>query len=123
VAAWKNANPQSMEEMELNGSYAQPDMHAKVGETHRIRLINIAPAGDVKVCVLKGDKPVQMKFIAKDGTDLPVQQQRLMKESEFFGVGETADFAFKPLSAGTYTLQFVMVEGLFFWSQKWIVKN
>lgn len=64
-----------------------------------------------------------IKFIAKDGTDLPPKQQTFLKESQYFGVGETGDFEFKPVKPGTYSLQFIIVEGLFFWTQKWIVKD
>jgi hypothetical protein len=41
----------------------------------------------------------------------------------FFGVGETADFEFKPLKAGIYYLQVVLIEGQYFWTQKWVVKD
>jgi hypothetical protein len=66
--------------------------------------------------------PSPMKFIAKDGTDFPLIQQTYLKESAFFGVGETADFEFKPMKAGIYNLKVIIVEGQFFWTQKWVVK-
>ena len=121
VVGWKNTSPTSMQDVELNGSFEQPTITIKVGETHRIRFMHIAPAGDVKISMLKDSTPVLIRFIAKDGTDLPAQQRTFLKESQFFGVGETADFEFKPLKPGNYTLQFIIVDGLFFWTQKWIV--
>ena len=123
VVGWKNTNPLSMKDLELNGSFEQPTLNARVGETHRLRLMHIAPAGTVKISMLKDSTPVMIKFIAKDGTDLPTQQQTLLKESQFFGVGETGDFEFKPLKTGTYTLQFIIEDGLYFWTQKWIVTD
>jgi len=107
----------------LNGSFEQSTLYAHLGETHRLRLIHIAPAGDVKICMLKDRTPVLIKFIAKDGNDLPPKQQKFLKESQNFGVGETADFEFKPLKAGIYNLQFIYGSGFFTWTQKWLVTD
>jgi hypothetical protein len=72
--------------------------------------------------MMKDSIPVFIKFIAKDGTDLPARQQAMIKESQFFGVGETADFEFKPSEAGVYTLKFIY-GGDFYWTQKWVVTD
>jgi FtsP/CotA-like multicopper oxidase with cupredoxin domain len=122
IVAWKNDNPQKMQELELNGSYEQPVQYAYTGESHRLRLMNIEPAGSIKIRVEKDGKPILIKFIAKDGIDLPAIQQILIKESPFFGVGETADFLFKPKKAGVYNLH-VSIEGEECWNQIWIVKD
>ncbi len=123
IVGWKTTTPNSMEDIELNGRNQQPTQYARTGETHRLRLIHIAPAGAIKIRMQLDSVAVPIKFIAKDGTDLPPIQQTYMKESPFFGVGETADFEFKPLKAGTYDLQVVIVEGLFYWTQKWMVRD
>ena len=122
IVGWKNENPQKLQELELNGSYEQPVQNAYTGEAHRLRLMNIQPAGSVKISVEKDGQPIGIKFIAKDGIDLPAIQQSSLKESQFFGVGETADFKFKPLKAGMYNLH-VIVDGGEYWNQKWIVKD
>ena len=120
VVGWKNSGTG----IELNGSFENPPtQYARTGEPHRLRLIHIAPAGDVKISMLKDSTPVLIKFIAKDGTDLPPLQQIFLKESQNFGVGETGDFEFKPLKAGTYILQFNYGYGYFFWTQKWVVTD
>lgn len=123
IVGWKNTTPQSMQDVELNGSFEQPTQKARVGEMHRLRLIHIAPAGDIKMKMELDSVSVPIKFIAKDGTDLPPLQQTYLKESAYFGVGETADFEFKPLKPGIYNLQVIIVDGLYFWSQKWIVTD
>jgi FtsP/CotA-like multicopper oxidase with cupredoxin domain len=120
LAAWKTPGPGSMQDVELNGNFEQPDQKATVGETHRIRFINIAPAGLIVVKMMKDSVAVPLKFIAKDGNDLPARQQKLVNESQLFGVGETADFEFKPLKPGVYTLKFMYSEQ-FCWNQKWVV--
>ena len=128
IAGWKTVDflaplPTPRKFLELNGSFEQPDQSIRIGETHRLRLIHVAPAGNVKISMLKDSTAVPIKFIAKDGTDFPRQQQRFLKESQNFGVGETGDFEFKPLTAGIYTLHFVYDNGYFTWTQKWIVTD
>lgn len=122
VAGWKTTGPRSMKDVELNGSLEQPIQNAKQGEIHRIRFVNIAPAGEIIVKMIKDSIPVPIKFISKDGTDLPARQQTMRKESQLFGVGETADFEFKPLEAGIYILKFMYNEE-FCWTQKWVVTD
>jgi FtsP/CotA-like multicopper oxidase with cupredoxin domain len=122
VAAWKTTEPRSMQDVELNGSYEQPIQNARLGQAHRIRFINIAPAGEIVVKMMKDSIPVFIKFIAKDGTDLPALQQKMIKESQLLGVGETADFEFKPLKPGIYILKF-MYDEQFCWTQKWVVTD
>ncbi len=105
IMGWENPFPNSRDELELNGTSENPVLQqAVVGETHRIRLMHIAPAGRVSVKMTKNGKPVPIKFIAKDGADLPEHQQILVDESARYGVGETADFTFTPKEPGTYEL-------------------
>ena len=93
IVGWKNPDATSFEEVELNGRMEQPVQHAVVGEAHRIRLIHIAPAGQLSVRMLKGEIPVLLKAVAKDGSELPVNQQIDLEISPILGVGETADFS------------------------------
>jgi len=123
IVGWKTSNISSLEDIVMNGSFQQPTQNARTGETHRLRLINIQPAGDIKIRMIKDSIPFQIKSIAKDGTDFPIAQQAFLKESAFFGVGETADFEFKPLVPGVYELQVVFIEGVYSWTQKWIVTD
>ncbi len=123
IVGWRTSEIKALEDIVLNGRYEQPQQEARVGETHRLRLINIQPAGDIKIRMQKDSLSVPIKFIAKDGTDFPIIQQVFVNESAFFGVGETADFEFKPLKAGIYYLQVVLIEGVYSWTQKWIVTD
>lgn len=123
IVGWKTSQISSMEDIVMNGTTQQPTQNARVGESHRIRLINIQPAGNIKIRMEMDSIPYPIKSIAKDGTDFPLIQQSYLKESAFFGVGETADFEFKPLKAGVYNLKVIVVEGQFLWTQKWVVKD
>lgn len=123
IVGWKNSNAITFEDMVLNGRTEQPPQNARVGETHLLRLINIQPAGVIKIRILKDSVTIPIKSVAKDGTDFPFLQQKLLNESASFGVGETADFEFKPLNAGIYNLEVILGNSLYTWSQKWIVKD
>ncbi len=123
TVGYRTSDIKSFDDVVLNGTSQQPPQNARVGETHRLRLINIQPAGDIKIKMQLDSVPFPIKFVAKDGTDLPAIQQLFLKESPFYGVGETADFEFKPLKAGVYDLQVIIVEGVYFWNQKWIVRD
>lgn len=121
LVGWRNSDPQAMEDVELNGRMEQPERHTVVGETHRIRLINIAPAGAVFVTMQQDGLPVPLHAMAKDGADLPVHQQVEILRSPRYGVGETADFRFAPTAPGTYEL-FIGYMPQFGWTQTWIVE-
>lgn len=121
TVGWHTPNPQGFGDVEMNGLTEQPDIHAVVGATHRIRVINIAPAGNIGVHMMVGDEPVPLLAVAKDGADLPQHQQVPVERSIRYGVGETADFEFTPEEPGTYTLYVGYRGGP--WAQKWIVSE
>ncbi len=123
IVGWKKPDPLTIDELELNGGNKQPIQEIFTGETHRLRLMNIAPAGKVQIKLLKDGKPFKIKFVAKDGNEKPDIQHVNLEESPKFGVGETADFLFKPSTAGTYTLQVKTNVVDEFWQQTWVVKN
>lgn len=104
IVGWKNPDPQSPLDIVLNGRHEQPVKHAVVGETHRIRVIHIAPAGWITAQMLKDETPVLLRAIAKDGADLPPNQRVDVDISMRLGVGEAADYAFTPTDPGTYEL-------------------
>lgn len=118
---WGAPEISSIEEAELNGRFEQPVQEALVGETHRLRLFNIAPAGRVSLRMMKGEMPVPLKYVAKDGADLPPHQQVNIETSPVYGVGETADFEFTPTEAGRYRLEINYPRAG--WSQTWEVRK
>ena len=119
TVGWKIPELQSIYDAELNGRHEQPAMNAVVGETHRLRVINIAPAGQISVHMKNGDAVVKLKLLAKDGADLPARQQVEVEKSPVYGVGETADFGFTPTEPGIYTLEISYPEAG--WTQTWHV--
>jgi hypothetical protein len=83
--------------------------------------MHIAPAGNITVRMQKGDQSLPLKFIAKDGADLPPNQQVDVDVCARFGVGETADFTFTPTESGIYELH--LGYPLRKWVQKWVVTS
>jgi manganese oxidase len=92
-------------EVLLNGSRTPEPMELKLGETYRLRLINISPNLDVTVSLGTAEADLEWRAVAKDGFELPPSQRRLMPARLVFSVGETYDFEFTPQTAGTYRLR------------------
>jgi FtsP/CotA-like multicopper oxidase with cupredoxin domain len=106
MIGWNTPAPTSMDALDINGWKEIPVQKATVGETHKVRVVNIAPAGNVRVSVLKDSTAYPIKFVAKDGATIRESQQKQIEESQRFGVGEAADFHFTPREPGTYKLNF-----------------
>ncbi|MBI1344589.1 MAG: multicopper oxidase domain-containing protein [Terrimonas sp.] len=123
ISSWKNTDPLTIDELEMNGGRYLPETHIRKGESHRLRLMNIGPAGMMYIRILKDGAPVPFTFIAKDGADLPPAQQEIMLKSPSYGVGETADFRFTPQLPGTYTLEIITNVVKDHWVQTWVVRS
>jgi len=122
---WLTAGPNNLTEYEVNGvTLDQPltIVEAKTGEEHRLRLINIAPAGRIKMFMKQDSTFIPLKVWAKDGADLPETQRVLAEQSKRIGVGETIDYIFKPEKSGIYEL-YVGRNEFASAKQKWIVSD
>lgn len=105
IAGWNTPKGGKIEYLDLNGRRMQPRGAAKVGERHRFRIINIAPAGRLSAWITREDgATVPITLYAKDGADLPPQQRTQVQQLPRLGVGETFDFTWMPTAAGTYVL-------------------
>ncbi len=122
IVGWRKPNPRSMRDVELNGLDQHPTQVAVVGEEHRIRIINIAPAGNIFASMMKDSVAVPLTAIAKDGADLPRNQQVTVERTPRLFVGEAADYLFVPQEPGAYEL-FVGFSPRAGWRQKWIVST
>lgn len=125
ILQWRSPNPNGPTDVEVNGitmDQQQNVVNAKVGEEHRLRMINIAPAGGIRMFVKQDTTFVPILAWAKDGADLPESQRVYVDRSMRIGVGETIDFIFKPEDPGTYQL-FVGYNENDSAKQTWIVKD
>src|SRR5262249_5104147 len=89
----------------LNGREA-PDVGSfRVGQTYRIRIINILPDNPpMEISLESAGVPVKWRPIAKDGADLPSGQRTLCPARQTLSIGETYDFEFLPEADGQLTL-------------------
>jgi FtsP/CotA-like multicopper oxidase with cupredoxin domain len=102
---WRRPEPRSLDDVALNGGHEQPERTARVGEPHRFRVINIAPAGNITAWITREDGTIEpITLYAKDGADLPEHQRVGVEQIPRLFVGETADFTWMPTEPGTYEL-------------------
>ncbi|MFN1834917.1 multicopper oxidase domain-containing protein [Balneola sp. MJW-20] len=107
ILQWRKDIPSGPGEVDVNGvTFDKPlqSMTTTAGMEHRLRLINIAPAGRIMLKVMKDSVEVPIQLWAKDGADVPASQQVMVTESQRIGVGETIDYYFKPTEPGEYQL-------------------
>jgi FtsP/CotA-like multicopper oxidase with cupredoxin domain len=92
----------------INGSLAPAPLEFEAGRQYRLRFINAhtnRPA--MRMRLLRGDKPLTWRSIAKDGMDLPADQSVEGPSEVQMGNGETFDFAFIPTEPGDIKLDVV----------------
>jgi FtsP/CotA-like multicopper oxidase with cupredoxin domain len=90
----------------VNGSLTPELKDLRVGETYRFRIIGIRADNRAKIELRDGEKPVEWKFVARDGADLPTSQIMMQPASFFLAPGEIRDVEFTPTKAGVLTLRF-----------------
>lgn len=90
--------------LKVNGVHEEPPLHLKVGETYRLRFINIAPAGRFQFQIRYNGRLTTWRSIAKDGADLPAHQALVGPAIVRLLNGETFDAAFTPTVTGEYLL-------------------
>jgi FtsP/CotA-like multicopper oxidase with cupredoxin domain len=92
----------------LNGSQTPELGSFKVGQTYRLRIINIMPENPpVDITLSASGTPVTWRPLAKDGADLPEGQRGIRPAKVTITVGETYDFEFRPETAGEVTVEAV----------------
>lgn len=74
------------------------------GVTHRIRIINIGPAGVLQFTMRRDTTLSSWRALAKDGADLPAAKRTVGPAQLRIDAGETYDFEFTPVEAGRYEL-------------------
>jgi FtsP/CotA-like multicopper oxidase with cupredoxin domain len=89
----------------LNGTERPDTLQLKVGGEYRFRLINIKLVGEMRVSLLRNEKPVHWKMIAKDCADIPRIQLIMKPAVQDISTGETMDFSIQPTIQGHYTFE------------------
>jgi len=89
----------------LNGSESPKLGKFRLGQTYRLRIINILPDNPPMEIILEtAGVPVKWRPLAKDGADLPLGHRALCTAQQTLSIGETYDFEFRPETAGQLTL-------------------
>lgn len=91
----------------VNGNPNRDTTQLEKGKTYRLRFMNISlDASDINFSILHNNKPVEWRYISRDGSDL-LPNQRLNKPAlhQNVTIGQTMDFEFKPDDPGDYTLE------------------
>lgn len=88
----------------INGRVNPDTLRMKVGETYRIRLIDIIPDWTSRITLTRDDSVVHWTALAKDGAELPPTAQVLRSATLISGPGQTMDFAYRPSAPGLMRL-------------------
>jgi hypothetical protein len=89
----------------LNGSESPNLGNFRMGQTYRLRIINILPDNPpMEIRLEAGGTPVKWRPRAKDGADLPLGHRAPCTAQQTISIGETYDFEFQPETAGQLTL-------------------
>lgn len=88
----------------VNGGATDAPVEMGIGETVRLRLINITPAGTFRFRLVRDSVDAEWRAVAKDGFVLPAAQAVVGPARALVDVGETFDAEFTPTVAGTYRL-------------------
>lgn len=94
----------------VNGDSVLPSMTWRLGRSHRIRVVNIGAAGEIRTLLQRDSAMVSWSPVAKDGADLPAHQQAPRPAEVLMEVGQTADFEFNPPKRGEYVLSIQLVD-------------
>jgi manganese oxidase len=90
----------------LNGRAEHPTRTLHVGETYRLRLMNITvSAPSPRMRLMRDGGPELWTAHAKDGHDLPAYLRRPVSAELQVTIGETYDFLYTPRSAGEVTFE------------------
>jgi len=96
----------------INGRVEPDTVRLKVGESYRLRLIDIIPDWTVHIAMLREDSVVHWRALAKDGADLPARAQLVRPASLIAGPGETMDFEYRPTTPGLIRLEVAQRTGV-----------
>lgn len=99
------AGPQVESPGLVNGSATPPPLELRVGERHRLRLINITNDWRVSFTLRTNTAVARWRPLAKDGAELPAALTVPGPAYLLTGPGEAADFELAPEAPGDYTLE------------------
>lgn len=104
VAGWDGeTRAPKLPHLLINGDSLPGPLVLTAGVAHRLRFVNIGPAGLIRFAIYRDTSLVTWRRLAKDGADLPPTQAIPVRSAQRLSVGETYDFELTPES-GRYRL-------------------
>jgi manganese oxidase len=90
----------------MNGFEVAPERELRVGETYRLRLMNVTLANpNVQLRLVRNGVPELWVPRAKDGADLPMGLRVPERADRQVTIGETMDFHYTPTAPGEVVLE------------------
>ena len=104
VTGWDgDSRPPTLPHLLVNGDSLPGPLTLAAGVAHRLRFVNIGPAGLLGFTIYRDTSLVRWRRLAKDGANLPSSQAIRVPTAQRIAVGETYDFEFTP-ERGRYRL-------------------
>jgi FtsP/CotA-like multicopper oxidase with cupredoxin domain len=107
-----SAGPEGAKPARINGRLVPDTVRMTVGETYRIRLVEIVPDWTIRVALTREDSVVHWRALAKDGAELPRSAQLFHSAAFVTGAGQTMDFEYRPTAPGLMRLEVAQRTGL-----------
>jgi manganese oxidase len=104
----------------VNGDSLPAPLELSAGVPHRLRFVNIGPAGLFRIAIYRDTSLASWKKLAKDGADLPAGQAIRTPSQFTIAVGETYDFELTP-ARGKYRLTTEFRDKLL-WTRELVVR-
>ncbi len=121
VTGWDGeTRPPALPHLVVNGDSTPGPLALTAGVAHRLRFINIGPAGLITYSIFRDSSLVTWKKLAKDGANLPPHQAVEGRSVLVTTVGETHDFEFRP-EPGIYRLEAGLRQKVV-WSRELVAK-
>ena len=90
----------------MNGSASPPPVRLRVGQSYRLRFINITPSNNQRIRLLADSTTATTwRVFAKDGAQVTPAQAVETSANLSLGAGETYDFSFERSQPARYTLE------------------
>ena len=105
VMSWDGDAVRGRAQILINGDSVPPEIEVRAGESHRLRFVNIGPAGVMGLDLKHDSSLAQWRRLALDGAALPPSQAIVAPATHHLAVGQTADFEVR-LAPGRYVLSY-----------------
>ena len=105
VLSWDGDAVRGRAQILVNGDSLPKEIAVRAGEPHRLRFVNIGPAGVMRLELMRDSALVQWRRLALDGATLPHAQAIVSPATHRLAVGQTADFEVR-LAPGRYALTY-----------------